>query len=85
MAELTPRARPGVTRQLNEAKGRLFLDVLDVNNAGQTLHAGDRATAAKYNLKILRRRGKAKTTQVALVPAQTAPVVTPTLVPALAA
>jgi hypothetical protein len=78
--EATTRALPGVTRQLNEAKGRLLLDILDIANAGQSLHAGDRASAAKYNLKILRRRGKAKVTQFAPAPAQTAPVIAPTLV-----
>ena len=83
--EAATRALPGITRQLNEAKGQLLLDILDINNAGQSLHAGDRATAAKYNLKILRRRGKTKAPQVVPVPTQNTPVVTPTLVPAPAA
>lgn len=39
-----------------EAKGRLYLGIKLLNDGGHELHADDLAQAARYNLKILRRR-----------------------------
>jgi hypothetical protein len=40
---------PDNTRAFCEAKGRLYVVIKDINNAGTALHAGDLEAAAKYN------------------------------------
>jgi hypothetical protein len=54
---------PNSTRAFCEAKGRLYFLVKDINDAGHALHADDLEAAAKYNLKLLYRRGTPRGTQ----------------------
>jgi hypothetical protein len=51
---------PDSTRAFCEAKGRLYFFIKDIINAARALHNKEPEAAAKYNLKILYRRGGAK-------------------------
>jgi hypothetical protein len=53
---------PESTRQFHEAKGRLYLAVKNMNNAGRALHANDSFAASKYTLTLFRRRDKNRPT-----------------------
>ena len=48
---------PDNTRAFCEAKGRLYYIIKDIINAARALHASEPEAAAKYNLKVLYRRG----------------------------
>jgi hypothetical protein len=50
-------ALPAALRDYFEAKGRLYVGIKVLNDAGHELHAEDAAAAGRYNLKILHRRG----------------------------
>jgi hypothetical protein len=62
---------PDNRRSFCESKGRLYFAIKDINNAGQALHSGDLEAAAKYNLKVLYRRGKGKAAADPPAPAPT--------------
>lgn len=51
---------PDNTRAFCEAKGRLYYIIKDIINAARALHASEPEAAAKYNLKVLYRRGTTK-------------------------
>ncbi|MDI7270101.1 MAG: hypothetical protein QME96_19100, partial [Myxococcota bacterium] len=54
---------PAKVRDYYAAKGRLYVGLKVINDAGHELHASDADAAGRYNLKILYRRGtKAGTT-----------------------
>jgi hypothetical protein len=53
------------------SKSRLYFAIKDINSAGQALHSGDLEAAAKYNLKVLYRRGKGKAATDPPAPAPT--------------
>jgi hypothetical protein len=48
---------PDNTRAFCEAKGRLYFILKDIINAARALHNKEPEAAAKYNLKLLYRRG----------------------------
>jgi len=48
---------PDSNRAFCEAKGRLYFLIKDIINAARALHAAEPELAAKYNLKVLYRRG----------------------------
>jgi hypothetical protein len=62
---------PDNTRAFCEAKGRLYFIIKDLISAARALHAKEPEAAAKYNLKVLYRRGsgKGKGEVVPVVPA----------------
>jgi hypothetical protein len=63
---------PDNNRAFCEAKGRLYFLIKDIINAARALHNKEPEAAAKYNLKVLYRRGvkgKAEVTP-AVVPAK---------------
>jgi len=62
---------PDNRRSFCESKGRLYFAIKDINSAGQALHSGDLEAAAKYNLKVLYRRGKGKAAADPPAPAPT--------------
>jgi hypothetical protein len=62
---------PDNRRSFCESKGRLYFAIKDINSAGQALHSGDLEAAAKYNLKVLYRRGKGKAATDPPAPAPT--------------
>ena len=51
---------PDNNRAFCEAKGRLTFVIKHIINAARALHASEPEAAAKYNLKVLYRRGGAK-------------------------
>ncbi|HEV8324021.1 MAG TPA: hypothetical protein VG389_20560 [Myxococcota bacterium] len=50
-------ALPAAVRDFFEAKGRLYVGLKVINDAGHELHADHAAAAGRYNLRILHRRG----------------------------
>jgi hypothetical protein len=60
---------PDNNRVFCEAKGRLYFILKDLINAARALHAKEPEAAAKYNLKVLYRRGGKGKAEV--VPAST--------------
>ncbi len=48
---------PAKVRDYYAAKGRLYVGLKVINDAGHELHASDADAAGRYNLKILHRRG----------------------------
>lgn len=60
---------PPATREFSEKKGRLYYAVKDLNDAGRSLYADDVEKAARYNLRILYRRGGAKKATAAVAAA----------------
>jgi hypothetical protein len=59
---------PDNNRAFCEAKGRLYFILKDIISAARALHNKEPEAAAKYNLKVLYRRGRAKA-EVAPAPA----------------
>ena len=51
---------PDSNRAFCEAKGRLYFLIKDIISAARALHAAEPEAAAKYNLKVLYRRGNKK-------------------------
>lgn len=51
---------PQAIRAYHADKGRLYLALKAINDAGHELHAGDSRMASRYNLTILYRRGQKK-------------------------
>ncbi|HEV8323439.1 MAG TPA: hypothetical protein VG389_17615 [Myxococcota bacterium] len=49
-------ALPAKVRDFFEAKGRLYVGLKVINDAGHELHADNAAAAGRYNLRILHRR-----------------------------
>ena len=65
-------ALPDSTRAFCETKGRLYFLIKDIISAARALHAAEPELAAKYNLKVLYRRGNKVKAEVAAAPAPTA-------------
>jgi len=65
---------PKDNRAFCEAKGRLYFILKDIINAARALHNKEPEAAAKYNLKVLYRRGGGKGK---VEPVPLAPVVVP--------
>jgi hypothetical protein len=76
-------ALPENTEQWNICKGRLYLALKRINNAGRALYPKDPVSAAKYTLTILRRHDKAKTAPTTETP--TNEVTIPNIIPTKAA
>lgn len=61
---------PASVQKFYEQKGLLYLGLKAVNDAGHELHAGDPASAGRYSMGILHRKGHARP-QPAAAPATT--------------
>ena len=59
---------PDSNRAFCEAKGRLYFLIKDIISAARALHAAEPELAAKYNLKVLYRRGRKEKAEVAPAP-----------------
>jgi hypothetical protein len=52
---------PAAVKELNAKKGRLYLTLKAINDAGRALHAADPFRASRYSLSILHRRSGGNT------------------------
>ena len=72
--EAVINALPESTEQWNICKGRLYLALKRINNAGRALYAKDPISAAKYTLTILHRRDKTKIAPTTQPPTSEVPI-----------